>query len=59
MKVGKQEVDFRVSMLPTTFGQKIVMRVLDKNNLSVGLSKLGFSKNARPFWKSLFINLTG
>jgi type IV pilus assembly protein PilB len=47
MKVGRQEVDFRVSMLPTTFGQKIVMRVLDKNNLSVGLSKLGFSKNAQ------------
>ncbi len=46
MKVGNQEVDFRVSILPTTFGQKIVMRVLDKNNLSVGLSKLGFSKNA-------------
>jgi len=46
MKVGKQEVDFRVSLLPTTFGQKIVMRVLDKNNLSVGLSKLGFSKEA-------------
>jgi type IV pilus assembly protein PilB len=44
MKVGRQEVDFRVSMLPTTFGQKIVMRVLDKNNLSVGLSKLGFSQ---------------
>ncbi len=47
MKVGKQEVDFRVSLLPTTFGQKIVMRVLDKNNLSVGLSKLGFSKNSQ------------
>ena len=47
MKVGRQEVDFRVSMLPTTFGQKIVMRVLDKNNLSVGLSKLGFSKNSQ------------
>lgn len=46
MKVGKQEVDFRVSLLPTTFGQKIVMRVLDKNNLSVGLSKLGFSKES-------------
>jgi len=46
MKVGKQEVDFRLSMLPTTFGQKIVMRVLDKNNLSIGLSKLGFSANA-------------
>jgi type IV pilus assembly protein PilB len=47
MKVGTKEVDFRVSLLPTTFGQKIVLRVLDKNNLSVGLSKLGFSKNAR------------
>ena len=47
MKVGNQEVDFRVSMLPTTYGQKIVMRVLDKNNLSVGLSKLGFSKTRR------------
>jgi type IV pilus assembly protein PilB len=46
MKVGAQEVDFRVSLLPTTFGQKIVMRVLDKNNLSVGLAKLGFSQNA-------------
>lgn len=47
MKVGRQEVDFRVSLLPTSFGQKIVMRVLDKSNLSEGLSKLGFSKNAR------------
>lgn len=47
MKVGHQEIDFRVSMLPTSFGQKIVMRVLDKNNLSVGLSQLGFSKSAR------------
>jgi type IV pilus assembly protein PilB len=46
MKVRKQEIDFRLSMLPTTFGQKIVMRVLDKNNLSIGLSKLGFSQNA-------------
>jgi type IV pilus assembly protein PilB len=47
MKVGQQEVDFRVSLLPTTYGQKIVMRVLDKNNLSVGLAKLGFSKSAK------------
>jgi type IV pilus assembly protein PilB len=46
MKVGKQEIDFRLSLLPTTFGQKIVMRVLDKSNLSGGLSKLGFSKNS-------------
>ena len=44
MRIGSQEIDFRVSLLPTTFGQKVVMRVLDKGNLSVGLSKLGFSK---------------
>jgi type IV pilus assembly protein PilB len=68
MKVGLQEIDFRVSMLPTTFGQKIVMRVLDKNNLSVGLSKLGFSQNSvtileeaiyKPFGMILVTGPTG
>lgn len=37
-----KEIDFRVSVLPTTFGGKIVLRVLDKASLSVGLDKLGF-----------------
>jgi len=39
-----KEVDFRVSSLPTTFGQKFVLRLLDKANLSVGLNNLGFSE---------------
>lgn len=39
-----REVDFRVSSLPTTFGQKFVLRVLDKSNLSIGLDKLGFNE---------------
>lgn len=39
-----KEVDFRVSSLPTTFGQKFVLRLLDKSNLSIGLDKLGFSE---------------
>ncbi|MBU0570793.1 MAG: Flp pilus assembly complex ATPase component TadA [Candidatus Omnitrophica bacterium] len=39
--VGK-EIDFRVSVLPTVFGNKIVLRALDKSNLSVGLESLGF-----------------
>lgn len=43
MKFGNKEVDFRVSVLPTTNGQKIVMRVLDKKNLKIGLEGLGFS----------------
>jgi len=44
LKIGGKEIDFRVSLLPTTFGQKIVMRLLDKGNLSVGLEGLGFSE---------------
>ena len=44
LKLAHKDVDFRVSFLPTTFGQKIVMRVLDKANLSVGLDGLGISQ---------------
>ena len=36
------EVDFRVSVLPTLFGEKIVMRLLDKANLKLDMTKLGF-----------------
>ncbi|MEO5361722.1 MAG: type IV-A pilus assembly ATPase PilB [Nitrospirota bacterium] len=36
------EIDFRVSTLPTLFGEKIVMRLLDKSNLQLDLTKLGF-----------------
>lgn len=43
MRTGQQEVDFRVSALPTIFGQKIVLRVLDKKSLGIGLDGLGFS----------------
>ena len=44
MRIANNEVDFRVSLLPTTFGQKIVMRILDKKNLQVGLEGLGFAE---------------
>jgi len=43
MRISTREVDFRVSILPTTFGQKVVMRILDKGSLSIGLDGLGFS----------------
>jgi type IV pilus assembly protein PilB len=43
LKLGKgREMDFRVSVLPTIWGEKIVMRLLDKGNLQVDMSKLGF-----------------
>ena len=46
-----KEVDFRVSGLPTTFGQKFVLRALDKGNLSIGLDKLGFSEQPERIFK--------
>jgi len=46
LKLGKKrDVDFRVSTLPCLFGEKVVMRILDKSNLTLDLTKLGFEKN--------------
>lgn len=43
MRVGRNRVvDFRVSSLPTLFGESIVLRILDKSSLNVDLTKLGF-----------------
>jgi len=41
VKVGGKDYDLRVSVLPTVHGEKIVLRVLDKSNLSASLDKLG------------------
>ncbi|RPJ49354.1 MAG: type IV-A pilus assembly ATPase PilB [Candidatus Latescibacterota bacterium] len=47
IRMHDKTVDLRVSTLPTIFGEKIVMRVLDQSNLNVDLSKLGFEEVAR------------
>ena len=45
MKLGKgKEMDYRVSVLPTLFGEKVVMRLLDKSNLQLDMTKLGFEE---------------
>ncbi|MEK7684764.1 MAG: ATPase, T2SS/T4P/T4SS family [Verrucomicrobiota bacterium] len=41
MKVGTKDIDLRVSFLPTVHGEKVVLRVLDKSNLSASIEKLG------------------
>jgi type IV pilus assembly protein PilB len=46
LKMTGKEVDLRVSILPCLFGEKIVMRILDKGNLNVDLKKLGFEPKA-------------
>ncbi|MBN2722665.1 MAG: type IV-A pilus assembly ATPase PilB [Deltaproteobacteria bacterium] len=52
LKVGKnREMDFRVSVLPTLFGEKIVLRLLDKGNLQLDMTKLGFEETALDLFK--------
>lgn len=43
LRMGRnREMDFRVSVLPTLFGEKVVLRLLDKSNLQLDMTKLGF-----------------
>src|SRR5256885_15914641 len=42
LRFGQREIDFRVSILPTIFGEKAVLRILDKDSLQLDLTKLGF-----------------
>jgi len=45
LKLGKgREMDFRVSVLPTMFGEKVVLRLLDKSSLQLDMTKLGFDQ---------------
>jgi type IV pilus assembly protein PilB len=48
MNIGgkKKQLDYRVSTLPTLFGEKIVMRLLDKENLRLDMTKLGFESES-------------
>ncbi|MFQ6093366.1 MAG: type IV-A pilus assembly ATPase PilB [bacterium] len=54
IRLANKTVDLRVSTLPTIFGEKIVMRILDASNLTLDLSKLGFQESAlRHFVKAI------
>ena len=46
MKMGKKVIDYRVSTLPTIFGEKVVLRILDKGNLTLDLEKFGIEPRA-------------
>ncbi len=45
IKFSGKEVDFRISILPSSFGEKVAVRILDKSQVTLNLGKLGFSKN--------------
>jgi type IV pilus assembly protein PilB len=56
MKDGKKKsLDFRVSVLPTLHGEKVVMRLLDKENLRLDMTKLGFEQaSLDKYTKAIF-----
>ena len=52
LKMGKnKEMDFRVSVLPVIWGEKIVLRLLDKSNLQLDMTKLGFEEKTLEGFK--------
>ncbi len=68
LTVGGRPLDLRVATLPTVYGEKIVMRILDKSNVMLTLSELGFTKDVlakfeecyqRPYGAVLVTGPTG
>ena len=68
LEIGGKPIDYRVSSLPTLFGEKIVLRLLDSSNLQLDMTKLGFEEKQlsvfkegihRPFGMCLVTGPTG
>jgi type IV pilus assembly protein PilB len=53
MRVGEKIIDIRLSTLPTVFGEKIVMRLLDKQSVLLGLEELGFDPDSLAKFKQM------
>ncbi len=59
MKIGKRVIDFRVSTLPTLFGEKIVLRILDKGTLTLDLEAFGMEPRAEQCFLDAISNPYG
>ncbi len=59
IKVINRTIDLRVNSLPTLFGEKIVMRILDKTNLNIDLEKLGFEPASMRDFLAAILNPYG
>jgi type IV pilus assembly protein PilB len=57
--IDNKPYDFRVSTLPAANGEKIVMRILDKSNISVGLNKLGLLPHTMEMFESMLMRSYG
>ncbi len=51
LEIGGKPIDYRVSSLPTLFGEKIVLRLLDSSNLQLDMTKLGFEEKQLSVFK--------
>lgn len=51
--IGEKELDLRVSIIPTNHGQSVVMRILDKDNIKIGVRQLGFGERDFAKFQSL------
>jgi general secretion pathway protein E len=45
LKIGGREIDFRVSTIPIVYGERVVLRILDKSNIVLGLDRLGMASD--------------
>jgi type IV pilus assembly protein PilB len=59
MKIRNKVIDFRVSTLPVIFGEKIVLRILDKSNLTLDLEKFGLEPKAEKDFMAAIMNPYG
>ena len=59
LKVGGKEIDIRVSVIPMLYGECIVMRILDKSNITLDLSTFGFSKDVLDNLRKLITKSEG
>jgi type IV pilus assembly protein PilB len=59
LRIGSRVIDFRVSTLPTLFGEKIVLRILDKSNLTLDLEKFGMEPKAERDFMHAIMNPYG
>lgn len=59
LMVAKKQYDFRVSTYPTIFGEKVVLRILDKSGTMIGLDKLGFPAATQALFEDFIDNPYG
>jgi general secretion pathway protein E len=59
LKVGGKEIDIRVSVIPMLYGEGIVLRILDKSNVSLELNKIGFEGNTLEMFRKIIRKTEG